>query len=210
MTSDKIALIIRNIEQHYASYKDGGREFIMQLSNKLKNTVDEDRNDVLSFFLREIQNNSYGLRDVALLTITEMKDSEVCSDILFIYEDQQYLQDEQWRYSVITTLMKIGYIPPKHIYSQFIKSYIRNNPGGVNVYSLLIYYSNVDVYNGILLLSQYFCSSILDEEELKNSIRFLLSVSKDYSKSFIPRLIEAVHSIDTQYGIIFEKLVYGI
>lgn len=51
MKDVEIIDIINDIEKQYQSYKDGGLTFIKNLAKKVLNTVDEEKNEILVFFL---------------------------------------------------------------------------------------------------------------------------------------------------------------
>lgn len=115
-------LIINIIEDYSRRYNngDGGREFVLQLSKKLLNTVDEDKKQVFNFFLNEIRYNNNGYREVAIVVIEQMKAKEIALDIERIYNDIASKMDDDWKLSIINSLMILQYVYPKKMYLEFV------------------------------------------------------------------------------------------
>lgn len=177
MTKFEIINIIRDIEKEFKSYKDGGLSFIKHLADKLLNTIDEDKNDVINFFLDEIKNNENRFGEIALLTLVEMKALELAPYIEGIFNEVATKKDENWKQSIIEALMKLRYVEPKALYYEYVTSFLSKQPD--NAFFLLVQYCNVDPANAIPLLSEFYVKNLLRNVDmqgfLESRIGFLVS-----------------------------------
>jgi len=187
MKKQQIIEIINDTYLQYREYKDGGREFINKLSLKLLNTVEEDKNDVFNFFLNEIENDENGFMSIALSTIEEMKAIELGPFIIKIYEKNKFNKNDEWKYDVIITLLKIKYLQPQSIYYNFIKEYYIKYPD--ESYFILTIYCTVNLEEGLNFLSDFYSRYLLNDIEmqsfLESRIGFLVSYFLKNSISLI-------------------------
>lgn len=138
MTDKEIVDTIKHLHKECECNKDGGVTFIQRLAQKLNNTIDKDKKDVFNLFLREIRNNdkSY-LKSVALETFKEMNAIDVAPAIESIYRENSSERSEEWKNSIIETLLFLKYDKPKDIYADFANDCLIN--GSKNRIGLLVY-----------------------------------------------------------------------
>ncbi len=106
MTDSEIIDVIKSLHKDCECYKDGGWTFIKRLAQKLRNTIDEDKQEVYNLFFKEIRNNDNGfIKSVALETFKELKDKEVCPILEKIYREECANKSDDWKKSIIETLM---------------------------------------------------------------------------------------------------------
>ena len=177
MNNSDIANIIKDIKKEYNAYKDGGRTFIQHLAQKIQNTVDEDKTQVLNFFLQEIENNSHGLFSVALQTIIELKYISLAPEIEKIFIKNKGVKDESWKYSIIETLLKLNYVASSSLYHDFIIDYMKTNPG--KEFFILVLYCTIEPEKGMPLLSDFYAKFFHGNSQmqsfLESRIGFLVS-----------------------------------
>jgi|GEM_PF-3057882 len=169
MTDMEIVDVIKQLHKECESYKDGGITFIRRLAQKLNNTIDKDKNAVYALFYKEIRtnDNSY-IKSIALETFKELKDKNVCPIIEKIYREVGPTKSEEWKHSIIDTLMVLKYDKPKDIYYEYVCNYLRNNYN--NALYVLIEYSNVDWEHALPLLSSYYAENLLKYNEIRQQM----------------------------------------
>ncbi|HQN99335.1 MAG TPA: hypothetical protein PKU86_07780 [Bacteroidales bacterium] len=194
MKDVEIIDIINDIEKQYQSYKDGGLTFIKNLAKKVLNTVDEEKNEILVFFLNELEYNRNGFFSIALNTIVEMKAIELAPNIERIFIKNRNSNDESWGYSIIEALIKLNYTEPKLLYFDFVNNYLKNKPN--KSYFLLVQYCNIDSDKGLQLLADYYSKFLLEDLEMKNflesRIGFLVSHLIKSSDGTLSELVKLV------------------
>jgi hypothetical protein len=209
MTKLEIIKIIKEVKELYKSYKDGGLSFIQHLANKLINTVDDDKNEVIHFFLDEIKNNENGLANVGLLTIVEMGASEYAPYIKRIYEEMAQQKDENWKYSIIEALMKLKYVEPKELYHEYVTSFLRRNQD--SAFFLLVQYCNVDPDSAIPLLAEFYIKYIFRDNQmqsfLENRINYLVAYFLENPIDYLPELIRQITVMDKNVGLYLKRLI---
>lgn len=209
MTKLEIINIIKDIEEQYKSYKDGGLSFIKHLANKVLNTVDEDKNEVIKFFLDEIKNNDNGLGEIALLTIVEMRATEFAPYIEKIYDEIATQKDENWKQSIIEALMKLRYVEAKVLYHEYVTSFLNRQPD--NAFFLLVQYCNVDHDSALPLLSEFYVENLLKNDEmqgfLESRIGFLVSYFIQNQVDYLPELIKQISSKNRDVGLHLKELI---
>lgn len=205
MTTKQIIEVINSFDKEYQGYKDGGREFIKQLAKKLLNTVDEDRLEVIAFFLNEIRTNENNFGQVALVTIVEMNASELGADIEAIYNEMWPSKDERWRYSIIEALMRLRYTPPKLLYKDFVNAYLKDHHD--KSFFLLVQYCNVDPEEALPLLSEYY---VTDLSEVKNKdyiIGYICSYFLKNPLNYFPDFVRLITKINKDAGFHLKSLL---
>lgn len=209
MTKFEIINIIKGIEEQYKSYKDGGLSFIKHLANKVLNTVDEDKNEVIKFFLDEIKSNENGFGGIALLTIVEMKASEFAPYIERIYNEIATQKDENWKQSIIEALMKLRYVESKVLYHEYVTSFLNRQPD--NAFFLLVQYCNVDPDSALPLLSEFYVKNLLKNAEmqgfLESRIGFLISYFIQNPVDYLPELIKQASAKNRDVGLRLKGLL---
>jgi len=209
MKESSIIRIIDGISQHYKAYKDGGRAFIKHLANKVLNSVVEDKGEVIKFFLNEIKTNENGYGEIALQTFVEMRASEIAPDIERIYEEAKSLKDESWKRSVIEALMKLRYIVPKTLYSEYVSSYLSKYPD--DAFFLLVQYCNVNPEEALPLLAGFYANALVGNIEirslLESRIGFLFSYFIDNPNDYLPDLIILTAKINREAGFQLRNLI---
>lgn len=91
---------IRSIENNYKGYKDGGREFINQLSKKLNRINSEEKIMVINFFLTELEKKESDMYYIALETLRNIKSNEVCKQLKKLYTEKAILKDALWKQEI--------------------------------------------------------------------------------------------------------------
>ncbi|MBP8766342.1 MAG: hypothetical protein KBH30_12555 [Ferruginibacter sp.] len=198
---------INDIRQQYKGYKDGGISFIEYLANKVLNTVDEDKNEVIKFFLDEIKSNENGFAEIALLTIVEMRAIELAPDIEKIYYEIAPFKEENWRHSIIEALMKLGYVEPKTLYREYVTSFLIKQPN--NAFFLLVQYCNVDPKEALPLLSDFYVKNLCDNKEmqsfLESRIGFLVNYFLQNPIDYFPELVKQTTARNSGVGTYLKK-----
>jgi hypothetical protein len=209
MEESSIIKTINDICQQYKAYKDGGISFIKHLAKQVLNTVDENKDEVINFFLNEIKTNINGFGEVALLTIVEMKASELGSAIKKIYDEEKSLKGEEWKHSIIEALMKLRYKVPKTLYSEYVSSYLRKHPD--DAFFLLVQYCNVDPEEALPLLAGFLTKALVGRIEirsfLESRIGFLFSYFADNPKDYLPDLIRQTAAKDKKAGLYLRNML---
>ena len=195
MTDIEIINVIKHLHKECECYKDGGITFIKCLAQKLNNTIDEDKNAVYDLFYREIRtnDNSY-IESIALETYKELKDKSVCPVIEKIYREVGATKNEEWKRSIIDTLMVLKYDKPKDIYYEYVCNYLRNNYN--NALYVLIQYSNVDWEHALPLLSSYYAENLLQCNNIRQQmivrIGYLIHYFMENKNSYFSDLLKRV------------------
>lgn len=201
--------IIKDIDNQYKYYNDGGVSFIKHLAKKILNTVDEDKAEVFKFFLKEIKNNENGLGEIALLTIVELGASEKASDIERIYKEVAHLKSDSWKHSIIEALMKMRYSKSKALYFEYVNAYLIKNPD--SSYFLLVQYCNVDPEKALPLLSDFYVKYLLGDKQMRNflesRIGFLLSYFIKNPIDYLPELIRETLRKNKETGVYLKNLL---
>lgn len=204
LTNEEIIKVIKEIQRDTYTYKDNGDTFYKRLAQKILNTVDDEKEQVLDFFLQEIKSNEYGLCGTALVVIEEMKAVELCPRIVDIYNEVSKYKDDDWQRAVVSVLMQLRYLPPKDLYHSYILEYMKKNK---NSFYLLVQYCNVDPNEALPLLSKELVENILSEELLSkppekigNSLQgigvligFLIANFKNNPTDYLPELLKFVY-----------------
>lgn len=209
MNRSDIVNMIRDIEGQFKSSKDGGRSFIKYLSNKVVNTRDEEKREIVSFFLDEIKLNKNGFYPIALQTISEMGEQELAPSIERIYNEIASDKDEQWKYSIIELLMKLRYGSPKALYSEFVTSFLKDQPE--RGYFLLVQYCNVDPEHALPLLSNFYANYLVSGKEmqgfLESRIGFLFSYFIENPTDHFSDLIRQTFIKNNEAGLHLKELL---
>lgn len=208
MTRAFIINMIKEIEGQFKSYKDGGQSFIKYLSKKVLNSPDDEKREIISFFLDEIKLDRNGFYSIALQTINEMGTQELAPSIEKIYNEVASYKDEQWRYSIIELLMKLRYGSPKALYSEFITSFLKIHPE--RGYFILVQYCNVDPERALPLLSDYYANSFLNKDMqdfMDSRIGFLFSYFIENPIDYFPDLIRQTFVRNKAAGLHLKELL---
>jgi hypothetical protein len=209
MKEASIIKIINDIEQQFKTYKDGGSTFIKYLTSKVFNSIDEDKNEVIKFFLNEIKTNINGFGEISLQTIVEMRALEIAPEIERIFEEEKTLKDGHWKHSVIVALMRLRYTVPKTLYSDYVSSYLRKDPD--NAFFLLVQYCNVDPEEALPLLSGLYAKALVGNNEMRNflvsRIGFLFSYFMDNPNDYLPDLILQTANKNREAGLYLKNLL---
>lgn len=195
MTDIEIVDVIKHLHKECECYKDGGITFIRRLAQKLNNTIDEDKNTVYNLFFKEIRNSDNGyIRSVALETFKELKSIDVCPILEKIYREVNATRDEEWKRSIIDTLMVLKYDKPKDIYYEYVSHYLKNNYD--NALYILAQYSNVDWERALPLLSSYYSENLLQYNNIQHQmiirIGYLIHYIMENKDSYFSDLLKQV------------------
>ena len=95
-----------------------------------------------------------------------MRASEIAPDIERIYEEAKSLKDESWKRSVIEALMKLRYIVPKTLYSEYVSSYLSKYPD--DAFFLLVQYCNVNPEEALPLLAGFYANALVGNIEIRS------------------------------------------
>lgn len=209
METKYIIDVINNIQNQYRNYKDGGLTFIEQLAKRVNNTLDNEREDVIAFFLNEISNNEFGFGEIALLTFIEMNAIEVAPNIASIYYEKKDLKDDRWKSSIIEALMKLRYKEPKKLYADYVTSFLIKKPD--DAYFLLVQYCNVDPELALPMLSDFYVRNLFRDAEmqsfLESWIGFLFSYFIKNPIDYFPELIKQTTDKDRAVGLHLKELL---
>ncbi len=208
MTRASIINMIKEIEGQFKSYKDGGKSFIKYLSKKVLNSPDDEKRELISFFLDEIKLDRNGFYSIALQTINEMRTVELAPRIEKIYNEVAPYKDEQWKYSIIELLMKLRYDSPKGLYSEFVTSFLKSHPE--KSYFILIQYCNVDPERAVPLLSDYYANYFLNKDMqdfMDSRIGFLFSYFIENPIDYFPDLIRRTFVRNKAAGLHLKELL---
>lgn len=208
MTRASIINMIKEIEGQFKSYKDGGKSFIKYLSKKVLNSPDDEKRELISFFLDEIKLDRNGFYSIALQTINEMRTVELAPRIEKIYNEVAPYKDEQWKYSIIELLMKLRYDSPKGLYSEFVTSFLKSYPE--KSYFILIQYCNVDPERAVPLLSDYYANYFLNKDMqdfMDSRIGFLFSYFIENPIDYFPDLIRRTFVRNKAAGLHLKELL---
>jgi hypothetical protein len=200
--------MIKEIEGQFKSYKDGGQSFIKYLSKKVLNSSDDEKRELISFFIDEIKLDRNGFYSIALQTINEMRTQELAPRIEKIYNEVAPYKDEQWKYSIIELLMKLRYDSPKDLYSEFVTSFLKSHPE--KSYFILIQYCNVDPERAIPLLSDYYANYFLNKDMqdfMDSRIGFLFSYFIENPIDYFPDLIRRTFVMNKAAGLHLKELL---
>jgi hypothetical protein len=200
--------MIKEIEGQFKSYKDGGKSFIKYLSKKVLNSPDDEKRELISFFLDEIKLDRNGFYSIALQTINEMRTVELAPRIEKIYNEVAPYKDEQWKYSIIELLMKLRYDSPKGLYSEFVTSFLKSHPE--KSYFILIQYCNVDPERAVPLLSDYYANYFLNKDMqdfMDSRIGFLFSYFIENPIDYFPDLIRRTFVRNKAAGLHLKELL---
>ena len=108
LSNQAIRTTIKDIEREYKDYKDGGREFITQLSNKLNRVSKEEKKIVFEFFLREIRASEDHMVFVATATFRFMNAIEVCDKLKEIYLACWKNKSIDWKEEMESLISSLG------------------------------------------------------------------------------------------------------
>lgn len=155
MTDSEIIDIIKSLEKECERYKDGGREFISRLAQKLNNTVDEEKEAVFGFFFKEIRNqvNSH-FGYLALEVFSEMKATEVAPTLEKICREEYSAGNSKKKNFIIATMMELKYDKPVDLYAEYLKYY--NDDVYERYWNVFFDYCKDDWSRSIPILSLYF------------------------------------------------------
>ena len=204
LTDDIIICVIKEYEREYAICRKDSNAFHEKLAKKILNTVDDEKEQIMDFFLREIKSNEYGLCVTALMLIQEIKAVELCPHLVDIYKEVSAYKDEEWKKNIILVLMELRYSPPKELYQNYVLEYLNLNK---NSFYLLVQYCNVNPQKALLLLSNELVENILSEEllthppeKIGNSLQginvligFLIASFKNNPNDYLPELLKLVY-----------------
>ena len=218
LTDKTIIEVIKETERKYYTYKDNGDIFYKILAKKILNTVDDEKEQVLDFFLREIISNEHELCGAALIIIEEMKAVELCPRIVDIYNKISKQKDDEWKKAVIFVLMNLRYLPPKELYHNYVLEYMKINK---NSFHLLVRYCNVNPEEALSLLSDELIENILSEELLSlppikigNSLQgigvligFLVAHFKNNPNDYLPDLLNLVYMKNTKAATYLKDVI---
>ncbi|MBR5962675.1 MAG: hypothetical protein IK000_00830 [Bacteroidaceae bacterium] len=148
MTQEEIISTIRRIQKDYSGCKDGGRSFVAALARKIDNALDDERDEIVDFLLREIALNANGLCSLALATAELLAVPDFARRLEVVYREQQATKDERWKRDVLMVLLKKGY--QSTTYEQFLTE----NPTKEEKFFFLVHYANLYPQEGIALLAE--------------------------------------------------------
>ena len=210
MTDSEIIDIIQNLDKECEYYKDCGRTFIKRLAQKLKNTIDEDKQEVYNLFFKEIRNNDSGyIKSVALETFKELKDKQVCPILEKIYREECANKNDDWKNSIIETLMILKYGKPKDIYAEYVNHYLQDKYN--EAFFLLAQYSNVDWERALPLLSSYCADNLSKPNEIQRimivRIGFLVYYLMENEDSYFTELVKQVALKNRNSAYVLKELI---
>ncbi len=219
LTDDKIINIIKEYEREYAILRKDSDTFHKILATHLLNTVDDEKEQVLNFFLREIKSNEHELCMTALAIIVEMKEVELCPRIVDIYNEINKYKDDEWkRVVVVYVLMQLRYLPPKDLYRNYVLNFMKKNE---NSFFLLVQYCNVNPVEALPLLSNELVKNILSEkllshppERVSNSLQgiglwvaHLIANFKNNPEDYLPKLLNLVYAKNNKAGVFLKNAI---
>lgn len=208
MKDEEIIDVINKIEKQYKSYMDGGSTFIKFLAKKVQNCVDEEKKEILVFFLKELEFNGNGFFSIALNAIVEMNEIQLAPEIENIYIKNRKSKGEEWNYSIIEALMKLNYTKPKSLYFDFIEEFLKKNPS--KSYFILVRYYAVDNDRGLQLLVNYFSQFFIENIEMRDFIEsrigFLVDNFIKTSDDSIAEFVKLVSSNNKIAGRYLKKV----
>jgi hypothetical protein len=205
LADDKIINIIKEYEREYAILRKDSDAFHKRLATKLLNTVDDEKEQVFDFFLREIKSNENDLCGTALIIIEKMRAVELCPRIVDIYYEISKYKDDLWKRAVVSVLMRFRYLPPKDLYRSYVFEYMKKNEIS---FFLLVQYCNVNPVEALPLLSNEIIEKMLSEKLLSQPpekigtslqgigllIADLITNFKDNPNDYLPKLLEIVNA----------------
>ncbi|MDR1543946.1 MAG: hypothetical protein LBS50_05980 [Prevotellaceae bacterium] len=218
LTDNKIINIIREYEHEYAVLQKNSCDFHKIIAKQLLNTDENEKQQVLDFFLREIKFNANELRYTALIIIEEMKAVELCPYIVNIYNEIEDDIDSECKKIIISLLMNLRYLPPQELYKKYVLNYIENNQ---NSFYLLVQYCNVSPTEALPLLANEFTENILSKENMLNNprpignslcgiyvlISFLVSYFYKNSINYLLKLLNLVSFKNITAGIYLKNAI---
>ena len=218
LTDNEIINVIKEYEREYAILRKDSDTFRIKLVQKILNTVDDEKEQVLDFFLREIKSNEHELCMTALAVILEMKAVELCPRIVDIYNEVSKYKDDEWKRAVVYVLMQLRYLPPQKLYHNYVLDYMKNNKDS---FYLLVQYCNVNPKEALPLLSEELVKNILSEElllqipaKIINSleginvlIAFLVAYFKNNPNDYLPDLLELVYMKKPKAAIYLKTVI---
>ena len=213
MTELEIVDTIKQIKKEIARNKNEGRFLIEHLARKALNAPEDQKDDIVKFFIKEIRFNDYDLWDVALGSLEEMNASETAQDIFSIYCEISENRNVDWKRKVVETLLRLQYKAPKYFYSSYITEYAEKNDSGY-AYYLLVLYCHVDSEYGLPLLAEYYVNSMEGNDEnrknfLDNRIDFLVAIFvKNYRDNFL-KLIDLISLKNKEVGRHLKTILLG-
>jgi hypothetical protein len=168
--------------------------------------------------LREIKSNENGLWTTALVIIERMKAIESCPRLVDIYYEVGKFKDDEWNRAVVSTLMKLRYLPPKDLYRNYVLKCLKRN---LDSFYLLVEYCNVDPVEALPLLSGELVDNILSEEVLSCPIpkigkslqgvslliAYLIIAFKSYPDDYLPQLLELVNLQKPKAALYLKEVV---
>jgi hypothetical protein len=218
LTDDKIITVIKEYEREYAILRKDSDAFYKIVATHLRNTIDNEKKQVMDFFLREIKSNMYEMRYTVLAIIQEMKAVELCPYIVDIYNEQKINMDNECKRAIISLLMRFRYLPPQNLYKQYIVDYMKNNK---NSFYLLVQYCNVSPKEALPLLAKEFVENILSKEDILNNlipinnslhgiyilISFLVYHFKKNPVDYLPELLELIYAKNPKSAIYLKDII---
>jgi hypothetical protein len=132
----------------------------------------------------------------------KLKESAVL--ICEIFKETFKEKDFEWKWHVITVLMKLGYDEPKELYYYYVIDFL-NDDKWSRSFLLLIWYGLVDRSNSLPLLTDYYCKCFAVKDKqmqvfLNNSIASLISCFHYRDFDFVLSLIKMVYTKDKEAG----------
>jgi len=203
--------MINLLRKEYFWYKDDGSEYIKKLSSKVANAYEDEKRDIINFFIVEIRTDQNKMGHLSLDIIEELKLKEVAPLICNIFKDVSAEKDFEWKWHTITTLMKLGYDQPKEVYNNYVIDYLINDKWHRG-FLLLVLYGNVEKENSIVLLADYYHKNLSGGNEqmktyLENSANLLISHFYKQDFDHILRLINMLYGINKEEGKWLQKTI---
>lgn len=215
MDDTQIISVITTLRKSSSSHGDGGRTFTEEFARKIRNTIDEDKNAVIDFLLREIKYNTYALRSIAIPVLSELKDESIAPSIYEILNEVSDKIDDQTEKNIVETLFILRYKEPKWFYQEYLANYskkVEQSGDESPLFFFLILYLNVDPENALKMLSSYLVKHILSgdkqmESFFTNWMGYLFLRFSENSEIYLPKLICEVYAKNKISGDQLRKIM---
>jgi hypothetical protein len=203
-----IIATLRDLYDDYKFYKDDGTTLIKEVGLRIINSSDKDREQVLNFFLKEIQFNNNDLWSLCLETIVELRYTSLGSQLESFYLSENCHKDDSWIFDMVKAMLKIQHNSLYDIYYDYIKELIKEKPG--NGYLLSIYYCSLEPKRAASILSDFY-SVYLNEDKIPPFIDNCTTVLFNYALknpiNYIPELVRITSDKDKRAGLNLKKML---
>lgn len=209
MKDSEIIEIIQEFHRDFADEdKISGTSKYTFLCLYIKRQEFRIQQEFMSFFIREIRNNKYGLLYDALAGLRQMNDKEVIPQLFEIFVEY-YKSDKDCK-DIFLLLMRLGDTVTEHIdtYANYVHKKLVPHSAYYSAY--IIDYINVNPKDAVLILSDLYMNLLAKEQVLSwNNMYIFTLVHYFINKDLLPlfQLINLIYDKNQTIGELMKSLL---